>query len=194
MPKFSYQALSLIALLLLQVEAQAAPSCKNERNEVLVSTEKNKFGHKALKASIKINASPKLVWEAITAHRESDPDVAFSKITYISESEKVLEQKYVSLPVLGATTCTLHLNEELYKRIDYHLTKSDRISAFEGSWILSSQDGDSTELELTNHLKLHMPIPQKIVDAFSAPKLKARLAHVKQLAEAKRQTQIASRD
>lgn len=180
--------------MVTQVSAEAAPNCKTEKGEMTVSTERNKFGHKALKATVKINASPKLVWEAITAHRDSDPDVAFSKMTYISETEKLLEQKYVSLPVLGATTCTLHLNEELYKRIDYQLAKSDRISEFEGSWVLSSQDGDSTELELTNHLKLHMPIPQKLVDAFSAPKLRARLAHVKHLAESKRQAHIASKD
>lgn len=183
-----------------QISAYAAPeqhaSAVNSdaRKDICVFSEKNKYGHKAIKGSVRINASVKEVWDAIRDHRESDPDVASSKLTYLPGNERVLEQKYVAIPVIGSTSCTLKLDEDLYKRIDYTLMKSDRIKEFEGSWVLTSEDEHSTTLELSNHLKLHLPIPQRLIDAFAQPKLKARLAMVKKIAETKRQSQIASRE
>ena len=179
-----------------QTAVFAAPCDESkDKHEMAVSTEKNKFGHRALKAHIVIKASPKLVWDAIRDHRDSDPDVQYSKITVLSEREHLLEQKYTSLPVFGAATCTLKLEEDKYKRIDYSLLKSDRLKEFEGTWILSSDDGgETTKLELSNHLRLQLPIPQRLVDAFAGPKLKSRLALVKHLAESKRQSQIASNE
>lgn len=197
---FVHSIILVLALSVAQNAVVAAPQkCDEqkdkEKQELNVTTEKNKFGHRALKSHVIINASPKVVWDAIREHRDSDPDVQYSKMTILSEKEHLLEQKYTSLPVFGAATCTLKLEEEKYKRIDYCLLKSDRLKEFEGTWILSSEDGgESTKLELSNHLRLHLPIPQRLIDAFAGPKLKSRLAFVKKLAETKRQSQIASKE
>ena len=158
-----------------------------------VSSEKNKWGHHALKIRIQIDAPANLVWDAIRENRLGDPDVLYSKFTQVSESERILEQRYVSLPLFGSTTCFLKLNEELNRSIDYSLIKSDRLSEFEGTWVLTPIDNNrSTLLELTNHLKLNLPVPQRLIDAFAGPKLKTRVLFVKNLAESKKQLQIAA--
>jgi hypothetical protein len=168
---------------------------KKNAEQLQVVSAKNKYGHHALTVQIVINAPPNLVWEAIRENRLADPDVQYSKFTAINETERMLEQKYTSLPIFGATTCTLRLEEELHKRIDYNLIKSDRLSEFEGSWVLSpSEDQHSTTLELSNHLKLNIPVPQRLIDAFAAPKMKTRVMWVKNLAENKNKMQIASRE
>lgn len=158
-----------------------------------VSSEKNSFGHKALKVQIKINAPPGLVWDAIRENRAADPDVQYSKFTRISDTQRMVEQKYTSIPIFGATTCVLQVNEDVNKRIDYNLVKSDRLSEFEGSWILTYNESEHcTILALSNHLKLNLPLPQRLIDAFAAPKMKARVQWVKTLAENKNRMQIAS--
>ena len=189
-----------IGLAITQANVLAEPcekkiEQKKNSEQVQVVSAKNKYGHHALTVQIVINAPANLVWEAIRENRLSDPDVQYSKFTAINESERMLEQKYTSLPIFGSTTATLKLEEELHKRIDYNLIKSDRLSEFEGSWVLSpSEDQHSTTLELSNHLKLNIPVPQRIIDAFAAPKMKTRVMWVKNLAENKNKMQIASRE
>lgn len=164
-------------------------------NELNVCSEKNKFGHHALKIHVHINAPPNLVWEAIRENRAADPDVQYSKFTEISDSERLLEQKYTAIPIFGSTICVLKLDEQLNKSIEYNLVSSDRLSEFEGRWVLCKAEEDGgTELELSNHLKLNLPVPQRLIDAFSAPKMKARVMFVKNLAESKKQLQIAAKN
>lgn len=200
------QATSLLvglSILFIQADQNSALAnpFKSEKksaessDSISMCSERNKFGHHALKVQIKINAPAPLVWEAIRENRLADPDVQYSKFTQISETQRLLEQKYTSLPVFGSTTCTLQLEENVHKRIDYNLIKSDRLSEFEGSWVLTPCEEDGTTmLELSNHLKLNIPLPQKLLDAFAAPKMKSRVLWVKQVAENKRQSQIASRE
>jgi hypothetical protein len=140
---------------------------------------------KSIRITMVVNASTDNVWHAICDNRDDDPDVQYSKITKISDTERLLEQKYVSIPFVGSTTCVLHIAENPGKRIDYELVRSEHLSAFGGTWILSpSEDGRSTTVEVSNHLKLKFPLPQKIVDGFAKHKLKARVELVKQQAEA----------
>lgn len=195
LPNFLFAATLLIVCgLTVRASANETKSPQEDCAEKLITkTERNKFGHHALNLKIHINAPASLVWQAIRENRNSDPDVEYSKITELSETQRILEQKYKSLPVFGSTTCVLQLNESIHKRIDYNLIKSDRLSEFEGSWILTaSENGQTTELELSNHLKLNLPIPQRLIDAFAAPKMKARISWVKALAESKQKQQIAS--
>ncbi len=174
---------------------EAKMQATGDANTLDVSSAKNKFGHHALKIRIYIDAPANLVWDAIRENRASDPDVQYSKFTEISDTERLLEQKYNAIPLLGSTTCLLKLEEKLNQSIDYNLVKSDRLSEFEGSWVLTKADDErGTVLELSNHLKLNLPVPQRLIDAFSAPKMKARILFVKNLAENKRQLQIASKN
>lgn len=180
-------------LFAFNASALALPSSKGESAPLKPTHERNCFGHKSLTMRIVINAPADLVWDAIRENRLSDPDVQYSKSTPLSETVRILEQKYVAIPIFGATTCKLKVEENKLRRIDYNLISSDRLKEFEGSWILaSSEEPGQTELCLSNHLKLNLPIPQRLIDAFAEPKMKARLLWVKELAESKKKLQIAS--
>lgn len=151
----------------------------------LVREISDRQGHKMLTIKIVINASPQVVWQAIREAREDDPDVQYSKITQISETQRILEQKYVALPVVGSTTCVIKVEESSGKRVDYKLMQSDRLAEFDGSWVLTPiQEQKATVLEISNHIRLKFPLPQKIVDIFASKKLKTRAEFVKRQAEA----------
>ncbi|MBY0357554.1 MAG: SRPBCC family protein [Candidatus Obscuribacterales bacterium] len=151
----------------------------------LVREVSDRQGHKMLTIKIVINASPQVVWQAIREAREDDPDVQYSKITQISETQRILEQKYVALPVVGSTTCVIKVEESSGRRVDYKLMQSDRLAEFDGSWVLTPiQEQRATVLEISNHIRLKFPLPQKIVDIFASKKLKTRAEFVKRQAEA----------
>lgn len=179
------------AAMLTMPGALASNECLEDDNYV-ISESKNIYGHRALRIRVLINASPLVVWQAIRDARNDDPDVQYSKITQINQTERILEQKYIALPFVGATTCVLKVEEDTGKRVDYRLMKSDRLAEFEGSWVLTPvQDDKATVMELSNHIKLKFPLPQKLVDVFANKKLKMRALFVKNKAEAK-QLQVAS--
>lgn len=160
----------------------------SDRTEASVEkmlTEAGTDSHKGIKIRMVVNATANNVWHAICDNRDDDPDVKYSKITRISDTERFLEQKYGALPFLGSTTCVLHINEDPLKRIDYELVRSDCLSQFAGTWTLApGPDSKSTIVEVSNQIKLKFPLPQKIVDSFAKHKLKARAMLVKKVAEA----------
>ncbi len=205
MPKYSLigrlASLFILAILVVAVPANSLASptivaSKKQDQLPVVGGEQSEPGiearrcasrhdERSIKVKMVVNASPQNVWKAICDTRTDDPDVKFSKITKISETQRLLEQKYVSLPFLGSTTCVLHISEDPGKRIDYELVKSDHLSEFAGTWILTQgEDGKSTIVEVSNHIKLKFPLPQKIVDGFAHHKLKSRVQMVKNTAEA----------
>lgn len=146
-------------------------------------TETGSDSHKGIKLRMVVNATANSVWHAICDNNDNDPDVKYSKITRISDTERLLEQKYAA-PFLGSTTCVLRINEDHLKRIDYELVRSDCLAKFAGMWVLSpGPDGKSTIVEVSNQIKLKFPMPQKIVDTFAKRKLKSRALLVKKVAE-----------
>lgn len=183
--------IALILLLLGSMSLPAFATDEAEDEQCFVREYVNADGHRMISVRMLINANQLLVWRAIRDSRKDDPDVQYSKITQVSETEKILEQKYVALPVFGATTCVLKVNEEAGKRVDYKLVKSDRLAEFEGSWVLTPVGETKTMMELSNHIKLKFPLPQKLVDMFTGKKLAARALFVKNKAESA-QTEIAS--
>lgn len=134
-------------------------------------------------AHILINAPAHLVWQAIHEQRKTDPDLAYSKVISKDGSSTVLEQKFVLLPVIGSSICTMSNEEQPLRRIDYKLLKSDRFKAMEGSWVLTPVDSKSTVLELSSFLDLGIPGSRSIINAVTARKLERRLHAVKCSAE-----------
>jgi len=139
-------------------------------------------------------ASPEVVWHTVHRQRQSDPDLAYSKVLErTDETRSVLEQKFVFLPVVGTAVCKMVHVEVPLKRIDYKLVESDHFRAMEGSWILTPHhSGKSTYLQLSSHLKLSFIVPQLILEKITARKLHKRLANVKAMAEGM-QASIAER-
>ncbi|MBX9939529.1 MAG: SRPBCC family protein [Candidatus Obscuribacterales bacterium] len=133
--------------------------------------------------SIVIKAPPEVVWQAVHDERNSDPDLAYSKILEQGENECKLEQKFTFIPVIGTAVCQMYNHEVPNERIDYKLIKSDRFKAMEGSWVLTAMEEGKTRLDLSTNLDMGIPVPRGMVNAITAKKLATRLKHVKEMAE-----------
>jgi carbon monoxide dehydrogenase subunit G len=133
--------------------------------------------------SVVIKAPPEVVWQAVHDERNSDPDLAYSKILEQGENECKLEQKFTFIPVIGTAVCQMYNREVPNERIDYKLIKSDRFKAMEGSWVLTAIEEGKTRLDLSTNLDMGIPVPRGMVNAITAKKLATRLKHVKEMAE-----------
>lgn len=135
--------------------------------------------------SITINAPAKAVWDAVHTERQNDPDLEYSKVLEQHGNQALIEQKFNSLPVIGAAVCQLIQREVPLERIDYKLVKSDKFKALNGSWVLTpSPDGQSTTLALSSHLDTGMAYSQGVIDLLTKKKIDKRLGNVKRAAEA----------
>ncbi len=163
-------------------------------DQAIINTVTAPEGRRFVTGKILIHASPEVVWHTVHRQRQSDPDLAYSKVLErTDETRSVLEQKFVFLPVVGTAVCKMVHVEVPLKRIDYKLVESDHFRAMEGSWILTPHhSGKSTYLQLSSHLKLSFIVPQLILEKITARKLHKRLANVKAMAEGM-QASIAER-
>ena len=147
-------------------------------------------GKPRVKAAITIKAPPEVVWEAVHEQRKTDPELAYSKVLRQGVNEATLEQKFTVLPIVGTAVCVMNTQEVPNRRIDYQMVKSDKFKAMEGSWVLTpSADGKSTNLELTSHIDMGLPVPRAMMNGVTKQKLERRLAHVRELAEKSRLAQ-----
>jgi len=136
------------------------------------------------KGSIVIKATPEAVWNAVHVERNSDPDLAYSKVLEQGKNESLLEQKFTFIPVFGSAVCKMKQWEVPLERIDYKMVSSDRFKAMEGSWVFTSLDGGkATRLDLSTNLDMGIPVPRAMVNTIASRKIGNRLKHVKDLAE-----------
>lgn len=161
---------------------------KLQKGQVAIGTADKPNGRRWVTAKIKINAQPSVVWEAVHEERKTDPDLAYSKIleevkNEAGKNEQTLEQKFQLIPVLGTSVCVIKSTEDLHKRIDYHLLKSDRFKAVEGSWLLQPTEDGGTVLELGSYIDIGVPAPRSFVENIAGKKLERRLTNVRKVAE-----------
>jgi hypothetical protein len=150
-------------------------------------------GHALANASVVINATPKVVWQAIHEERFQDPDIAYSKILQHSANSDVVEQKFVGIPILGSVVVVTRQNEVPLKEINYSLVSSDKFKAMEGSWALTpSGSGKQTTLSLSSYLDVGVPFSGFFIRSATQKKIAQRIANVKTLAE-REQAQLAAR-
>lgn len=128
--------------------------------------------------SILINAAPKFVFEAIQHARQADA----RKLLSYDGSDATIEEKFMTLPVVGAATCT-YIEHEIpnLQGIEYHLINSDRFTVFQGRWSLTpGKDGKSTLVELTNVMDpgIRIPFWQEITKMAAGKSVKRRLDEV----------------
>lgn len=129
--------------------------------------------------SIVIKAQPRVVWEAIQHERRAGGDQR--KLISYDGNRAVLEEKFASLPILGAASCVYAESETPIQRIDYSLVHSERFHAFEGSWTLTPlKDGSHTLVELSNSLDpgIRVPFWQELTKAAAARHVKKRLEDI----------------
>ncbi len=128
--------------------------------------------------SIVINASPKFVFEAIQHARKADA----RKLLSYDGSDATIEEKFMTLPVVGAATCT-YVEHEIpnLEGIEYHLVNSDRFTVFQGKWSLTpARDGKSTIVELSSAMDpgIRIPFWQEITKMAACKSVKRRLDEV----------------
>lgn len=143
-------------------------------------------------AQIQIKAPPKVVWRAIHAERTQNPEVAYSKIIGESGNTKTIEQQFINIPILGKVTAVTRQIEDPNKRIDYHLLRSDKFKALEGSWELQpAAGGKETMLKLSSRLDVGVPFSGMFIKSATKKKIERRIANVKKIAE-KEQARLAA--
>lgn len=151
---------------------------------VASATETAKSGKAEAGVSIIIDASPKFVWKAVHTERDLDADIAYSKVIQEHGNVKLLEQKFVNIPLLGSVTAVTRQVEDVDHRIDYTLVSSNKFKALEGSWELTPMaGGKKTKLRLQSNLDIGIPFSTFLIKGATQKKMERRLAHVKELAE-----------
>jgi|AGTN01.2.fsa_nt_gi Polyketide cyclase / dehydrase and lipid transport. len=138
-----------------------------------------------IKRTITINANLETVWNALLSYRTADPDKR--KVISSEGNRTVVEEKFAGLPVVGSSRVKYEEIEAPMERVDYKLIDSDKLSKFEGAWVLRPQGEDKVEAELTTLLDSALPLPFKenFLKTQANSDMDKRLNYLKNKAEGK---------
>jgi len=135
-----------------------------------------------MKKSITVNASPQAVWDAIISYRTSEP----SARSVISQEgpKTVVEEEFGGLPMVGSSKVVYEETETPFSRIDFRLVRGDKLSVFEGAWVIRP-NGGTTDVDLTANLdiELQFPFKDQILNSQAEKDMDKRLQYIKQRAE-----------
>lgn len=146
-------------------------------NEQAVASAKTEKG---VHSSIIIEASPKVVFEAIQHSRVLEP--MRRKLVSHKENVAVIDEHFDDLPVIGSAACTYKEIEIPYSRIDFTLVDSQKLKTFEGSWELTPlKDGECTEVRLRtfSEPKIWMPFAKEASGPSIMKDIRRRLTTLK---------------
>ncbi|MBS1957697.1 MAG: SRPBCC family protein [Cyanobacteria bacterium SZAS-4] len=139
---------------------------------------------KAVTESLKIEASPQAVFQAIQGYRTST--LHHRKLVSYDGTSAVVDEQLEGVPVLGNVHCTWVEKEVPYQRIDYTMLKSDKFVAGSGSYVIVPHGTDSVTLELSTAVDSGVKIPfaNEIGSVAARKDMKMRLQSIKHLSEA----------
>lgn len=135
-------------------------------------------------SKLTIQAPADVIYDTILGLRHNTPNVV--KELEKSGDTAVLEETFQDLPFVGKAKCTYQENYTPCKSVEYHMLHSDKFKCFEGMWSLSpSADGKSTDVQLSSHIELDLPIPflKQVTNTQTLKGVKERLEKVKQISE-----------
>ena len=141
-------------------------------------------GHHGVESSVVIDATPKAVFEAIQHSRVQEPHRR--KVVSHHDGVAVMDEHFSELPVIGNAHCTYKEVETPYKRIDFALLSSEKLKAFEGSWILTPLgNGERTEVKLNTYSepKVWLPFAKEVAGSSILKDIRRRLDTLKALVE-----------
>lgn len=136
--------------------------------------------HRGVESSVVIDASPKAVFEAILHSRVQEPHRR--KVVSNHDGIAVMDEHFSELPVIGNAHCTYKEVETPYKRIDFALLSSEKLKAFEGSWILTPLgNGERTEVKLNTYSepKVWLPFAKEVAGSSILKDIRRRLDSLK---------------
>ncbi len=160
--------------------------CLSQASIAKENTCPEKKNQRPVTSKIVIKAPLAEVWSSIHRARSQDPELTSFKILTVDENHAIVRQTMM-LPFLGEARCLLSLTDSPPNRIDYKLIESNSFKTFDGTWLLSPVSyGQSTRIDLTCYSDLKKPVPQFLLRAITARKMRKRLDFVKFLAEKKK--------
>jgi len=172
------QASWIAILLLVLIQASSAVSQASEENPCA-----QKKNQPPVTSKIVIKAPLEQVWKSIHKARSEDPELTSYKVLTVDDNHAIVRQTMV-LPFFGEARFLLSLTDLPPNRIDYNLIESNSFKTFDGTWLLSPlSHGQSTQIDLTCYSELKTPVPQFLLRAVTARKMRKRLDYVKYLAE-----------
>lgn len=136
---------------------------------------------KGVSLSLVIKAQPQVVFEVVKSLKTE------GEVNQISgEKQSVVEEQFDGLPIIGKARCTYVEKYTPFQRVDYHMIRSDKFKAFQGSWVITPQAENSTTVRLTSYIDTGLPVPfaQQITNSAALKDVKKRLDIVKRTAEA----------
>lgn len=136
--------------------------------------------HQGVESSVIIEASPKAVFEAIQHSRMEEPHRR--KVVSSHDGVAVMDEHFSELPVIGNAHCTYKEVETPYKRIDFALLSSEKLKAFEGSWVLTPLgNGERTEVKLNTYSepKVWLPFAKEVAGSSILKDIRRRLDTLK---------------
>lgn len=141
---------------------------------------------RAVTETVKIDASPEAVFQALQGYRNSN--VYHRKLVSYDGKSAVVDEQLEGVPVLGNVRCTWVEKEVPYQRIDYTMMKSDKFVSGSGSYVIVPNGAESVTLELSTQVDSGVKIPfaNEIGAAAAHKDMKARLQAIKRLSETAR--------
>ncbi|MDP3508876.1 MAG: SRPBCC family protein [Candidatus Melainabacteria bacterium] len=136
--------------------------------------------HRGVESTVVIDASPKAVFEAIQHSRVQEPHRR--KVVSSHDGIAVMDEHFRELPVIGNAHCTYKEVETPYKRIDFALLSSEKLKAFEGSWVLTPLgNGERTEVKLSTYSepKVWLPFAKEVAGSSILKDIRRRLDSLK---------------
>jgi Polyketide cyclase / dehydrase and lipid transport len=181
---FGRTKLSLLVVILTMLVCCSNVQA-NQLNQGESDTGPKKRNLSPVSSSITIKAPLERVWSSIHKARSKDPELTNYSVL-ITEGNREIAQQTMMLPFIGEARCIVSLDDSPPNRIDYRLIESNSFKTFDGTWLLSSvSKGQATRIDLTCYSELKEPVPQFILKAVTARKMRKRLDFVKMLAEKK---------
>ncbi|MBI2812634.1 MAG: SRPBCC family protein [Candidatus Melainabacteria bacterium] len=138
---------------------------------------------KAVTETLKIDASPQAVFQAIQGYRTST--LHHRQLVSYDGKSAVVDEQLEGVPVLGSVHCTWVEKEVPYQRIDYTMVKSDKFVSGSGSYVIVPNGSDSVTLELSTDVDSGVKIPfaREIGSVAARKDMKLRLQSIKHLSE-----------
>jgi len=104
-----------------------------------------------------VHARAQAVYRAIQHARTAS---GCRKLVSYKNHRAIIEEDFTGLPILGTAHCTYQEVETSASRIDYALISSDKLTKFEGAWVLTPVDnGKQTLVELISTTEANLKLP-----------------------------------
>ncbi len=137
---------------------------------------------KGVSNSLVVDAKPQFVYKAIQKARSAG---GVRRLVSYKNNQAVIEEHFDGLPLIGSAKCVYQENETSPTRIDYSLIESDKLSRFEGAWILTPQADGKTTVTLTSDTEcgIKLPFADKLCSQSATKRVERRLHEIARAAE-----------